>query len=606
MPFWKHFLIEMAEWQNMQSDKQNNAMRTKTLLICGTTAVALLLVGNVGRTAEPAPSAAATLAGKTPTDTNPLPGQLCDAIRQRDVIKVKAVLEGGTDVNAKDKSGQTPLHLAANEPNTEIIALLLTKGANVNATNNIGWTPLFGAALHGNRAIAELLLAKGASFNAKSKSGETPLHLMPFDGKPVVAELLLSKGANIDVRGPIDQTPLHIAAYHGKTEIADFLLAHRADVNAHDSNGATPLHLAVRQKSQAIVERLLANGADVNATNNTGQTPLFANPDKTIAELLVAKGANLKLTDTTGRTALINAAYQGNNACAEVLIAHGADVNVAGKDRITALDWAERKGNKPLGELLLANGATAAAAPAPAQSAAPVITSHVTAAKTDGQVDFIFEGLHTQKSGNKELLINPQFPSSCQLGLSGKLTKIVTADGTDLLPTTEKDRRLVEDLPLPLFNWRGKMSGHTRITLRPFNDARLKELAGTFTCLVGEWKEMDLGLTGFTAGMQGTNHGAKIQKIEPWKLAGATQLLALSLDVPVGASKQFVFYDGVGAVLPVRQIQQEVGPAGTSITKFLLETGKFPAAGRVVAKIIEGQPVEFPFALHTVDLRDLK
>jgi len=590
----------------MQSSKQNNTMKTKTLLICATTAVALLLVNNVGRTAEPAPAAAATVAGKATADANPTLGQLRDAISQRDVIKVKALLDSGADVNALAARGETPLHWAANEPNTEIIALLLAKGANVNATNNNGWTPLFGAVLHGNRAIAELLLAKGASCNAKAKNGETPLHLMPFDGKPVVAELLLSKGANVDVRGPIEQTPLHIAAFHGKTEVAEFLLAHHADVNAHDSNGATPLHLAVRQKSQALVERLLANGADVNATNNTGQTPLFANPDKPIAELLVAKGANLKLTDTTGRTALINAAYQGNNACAEVLIAHGADVNVVGKDRITALDWAERKGNKPLGELLVANGAKAAAAPAPAQSATPVVTSHVTAAKTDGQIDFIFESFHTQPSGNKELIINLQFPSSCQLALSGKLTKIVAADGADLLPTTEKDRRLVGDLPLTLFNWRGKMSGNTRITLRPLNDPRLKELAGTFTCLVGEWKEIDLGLAGFTAGMQGTKHGAKIQKNEPWKLAGATQVLALSLDVPVGASKQFVFYDGAGAVLPVRQIQQGLGSAGTSITEFLLATGKFPATGRVVAKIIEGKSVEFPFALSTVDLRDLK
>ena len=581
-------------------------MTTKTLLICGTTAVALMVANSAGRAAEPAKVSPAVVTGIATPGANPILDRLRDAISQRDVIKVKALLDCGADVNALAAGGQTPLHWAASEPNPEVIALLLAKGANVNATNNIGWTPLFGAVLRGNRAIAEMLLAKGASFIVKDKSGATPLHLMPFDGKPVVAELLLSKGANVDARGPIEQTPLHIAAYQDKPEVADFLLAHHADVNAHDNNGATPLHLAVLKKSPAIVERLLANGAAVNAPDNTGQTPLFCNPNKTIAELLVAKGANLKLTDTTGRTALISAAYQGNTACAEVLIAHGADVNVVGKDRITALDWAERKGNKPLSELLLANGAKAATAPAPAQSATAVVNSHVTAAETDGQVGFIFEGLQPQQSGNKELLIELQFPSSCQLALSGKFTKIVAADGTDLLPKAEKDQRLIGDLPLDLHNWRGKMSGHTRITLRPFNDSRFKELAGTITCLAGEWKEIDLGLTGFTAGLQGTKHGAKIQKIEPWRLAGATHLLALSLDVPVSASKQFVFYDGTGAVLPVRQIQQELGPAGTSVTKFLLETGKFPAAGRVVAKIIEGKPVELPFAVRSVDLRSLK
>ena len=74
------------------------------------------------------------------------------------------------------------------------------------------------------------------------------------------------------------------------------------------------------------------------------------------------------------------------------------------------------------------------------------------------------------------------------------------------------------------------------IPLRTFDSLHvlaLREIAGTFTYLVGEWKEIDLGLTGFKAGQRGTQHGAKIESVKPWKLSDGTETLALFLDVPL-------------------------------------------------------------------------
>jgi len=57
-----------------------------------------------------------------------------------------------------DKDKQTPLHLAAQYKNIDIIKLLIHKKANINATDLNGWTPLHCAADKGNLEVCEALM----------------------------------------------------------------------------------------------------------------------------------------------------------------------------------------------------------------------------------------------------------------------------------------------------------------------------------------------------------------------------------------------------------------------------------------------------------------
>jgi len=104
---------------------------------------------------------------------------------------VKQHLTAGTDVNAKDVIGQTPLHDAAGKGHKEIAELLIAEGADVNARDNYKWTPLNYAAHGGHKEIAELLITAGADVNARDKDGKTPFDVASNDE---TADLLRKHG----------------------------------------------------------------------------------------------------------------------------------------------------------------------------------------------------------------------------------------------------------------------------------------------------------------------------------------------------------------------------------------------------------------------------
>ena len=169
-----------------------------------------------------------------------------DAAKTGDLTSVRVLLEKQPAlINAKNKDGQTPLHIAATNGRKEVVELLLEKGADVNAKDNYEGTPLHWAAYYGHKEVAELLLSKGAAINAKERKGWTPIHYAVWKGHKELAELLISSGADIDTKQMEDSTPLHIAAMNNNKEMVELLIAKGAKSDAKDQKGNTPLQYAI-------------------------------------------------------------------------------------------------------------------------------------------------------------------------------------------------------------------------------------------------------------------------------------------------------------------------------------------------------------------------
>jgi ankyrin repeat protein len=84
---------------------------------------------------------------------------------------IAAVVLVGCGTSAPDVS----IHDAAEEGNIKAVKQHLAAGTDVDAKDMNGETPLNWAAYNGHKEIAELLIANGADVNAADKYGETPL-----------------------------------------------------------------------------------------------------------------------------------------------------------------------------------------------------------------------------------------------------------------------------------------------------------------------------------------------------------------------------------------------------------------------------------------------
>lgn len=201
---------------------------------------------------------------------------LLKAIADKDIAQARMLLDTGMNVNISAADGLTPLWKALYQRSSdEMMALLLDKGADVAlAERELGRSPLHWAASENRSPLVALLLDKGAKIEARDNAGDTPLHCAAYDGATDSATLLLNKGADVNARGKQQRTPLFKAIEHGHADVVALLISRNADVNVEDSNGKTPLSETGWFGRADIAALLLDKGAKVNAKDVWGNTPL--------------------------------------------------------------------------------------------------------------------------------------------------------------------------------------------------------------------------------------------------------------------------------------------------------------------------------------------
>ncbi len=268
------------------------------------------------------------------------------------------LLQHGADANARDKEGETPLAKAMGFYYTGARDAILAHGGDVNAKNNEGKSLLHKAVP--SRDLTVWLLDHGADPNAKDKDGRTPLHDVAgntwWTNGADCAELLLTRGADAGIRDGSGATALDLAVREGNREVALFLRAR----GEGKGGGAMPLHEAAAAGDAGRVEELLGQGAEVNAGDEMGLRPLHlavAGGHEEVVKLLLSGGAEVNAADRFGWTALHKAAWDGEVLIGEVLTDRGAEVNARAKDGDMPLHLAARRAQVGMATLLVDRGA---------------------------------------------------------------------------------------------------------------------------------------------------------------------------------------------------------------------------------------------------------
>ena len=241
---------------------------------------------------------------------------------------VEELIFSGADVNQTNAfTKDTALLRSLYNGHTEIAQRLVASGADINAVNNYKHSPLYVALEKQNVDMIDLFLTNGV------KEGLSSAYLF----RSVAAKnetgviAMLKGGVNPNVSNEKGNTPLIISASLGDLPSVQDLLAYRADLNAANKDGNTALIYAARYNHPQVIKMMLLpqtmqTPLDVNAQNKLGETALYWGAAKGHVEVvkrLLAAGADPTIAAKNG---LVPSAVAQKNGRSKVLEWFNKDV----------------------------------------------------------------------------------------------------------------------------------------------------------------------------------------------------------------------------------------------------------------------------------------
>lgn len=273
------------------------------------------------------------------------------AARKGLLAEVQRFVTEGAPVNAADRGNVTPLHEAAAEGHTTLVAWLLDNNADVNCRTETqrGYpgaeTPLYMAVDRNQLETVRLLLVKGANPNLKSSDGTSALDCAAFSGNMDLVALLVENGASVNGRG--DSNPLLMALNGRHLDVARYLVKRGAKSNSKiPPFGASLLNFTGGCKWVAGIDFLLSLGLDVNEQDKEGNTALH--------NAVISYGTRVSQTIKTKSGEKLVVVEKPEDALPVVkrLLETGALATTKNKGGLSPLDYATKMRAQVLVDLL--------------------------------------------------------------------------------------------------------------------------------------------------------------------------------------------------------------------------------------------------------------
>ncbi|XP_061183414.1 NF-kappa-B inhibitor alpha-like [Saccostrea echinata] len=161
---------------------------------------------------------------------------------------------------------QTPLHLAVMTRLPQVVKALIDGGADIEARNSKGDTPLHIACREGFDDIVQILLSQSRTqdLEARNYDGQTCLHLAAEHTHLPIIRLLVLSGANLNTQdGKSGKTVIHYAAEMGNVLLLEFLLQYPINIHSRTYSGLTAIMLADGRGYHDIVQQLQKFGGSL-------------------------------------------------------------------------------------------------------------------------------------------------------------------------------------------------------------------------------------------------------------------------------------------------------------------------------------------------------
>ena len=151
--------------------------------------------------------------------------------KKKSALLIKKLIAAGASLDVVSKEGVTPLLLAVDAKNWDVVDLLLTYEVDVNA-GSLDGVPLLHSLLESSENVSLSLLrkviARGPQQDATNAAGETALHVAIRVGRADVVEELLKSGVSPQQPDAKKRTPLALAKIRNHAGCIEVLEKHGA------------------------------------------------------------------------------------------------------------------------------------------------------------------------------------------------------------------------------------------------------------------------------------------------------------------------------------------------------------------------------------------
>ena len=243
-----------------------------------------------------------------------------------DAYVVGKILEQKADINARNREGDTALHIAARMNLKETGEYILANRANIFYANSAGESPLYIALTHPSGVLQWMFTPATAA--AHDGLGNTMLHYVALWRMDRHIPFIIEKGVSTEAANATGETPLFWAVKYDGASTVRALLQAKANLHARDSLGNSVLHAAVRWNAKNAVTTLLNAGIDANVHSLDMTTPLHEAVRlgvTDIAVILINRGADLEVRDSGGNTPFMEAVKAGQIDTVKLLARMGAN-----------------------------------------------------------------------------------------------------------------------------------------------------------------------------------------------------------------------------------------------------------------------------------------
>ncbi|XP_074636507.1 uncharacterized protein LOC141894679 isoform X3 [Acropora palmata] len=284
------------------------------------------------------------------------PTKMFQAINDGDVNSLQEILKerSGSLLNSfRTEEGDSPLHLAAQAGNTEVVKLLVENGAKVNVQNSENKTALHISVENKDEALVSYLTSNTAKFDIPDNDGITAEQLaINMEAESIIEMLQAAKDERQTRPSSFNVTALLLQALKSESvedlkELIDFEVLDEAVYQRFkDENGDAPIHFAVRTKNVEMCKLLMHTGAKTDTKNTDGNTCLHLSAelgDVPVTRFLLSQKAKPNIVNNDGDTPLHLACQRKHVAIVDLLLGKfNASINIPNKKSDTPLFVAVR------------------------------------------------------------------------------------------------------------------------------------------------------------------------------------------------------------------------------------------------------------------------